>query len=54
MNTTNRSLRARHAVPRALAGALQWRLLLVWIATTLLCAVLAALPTWNWLSGLLN
>lgn len=54
MNMTNRSLRARHAVPRALAGALQWRLLLVWIAATLVCALLAALPVWNWLAGLLN
>lgn len=51
MNTMNRPLRARTAVPRALAGAFQWRLLLVWIAATLLCALLAALPALNWLSA---
>ena len=50
MNTTNRPLRARSAVPHALAGALQWRLLLVWIIATLLCALLGALPVWNWLA----
>lgn len=54
MNTTNRLLRARNAVPRALTGALQWRLLLVWIIATLLCALLGALPVWNWLAGVLN
>ncbi len=54
MNTTNRPLRARTSVPRALAHALQWRLLLVWMAATLLCALLAALPAWNWLASQLN
>ena len=48
MNTTNRPLRARTSVPRALARALQWRLLLVWMAATLLCALLAMLPVWTW------
>ena len=42
MNTTNRPLRARTSVPRALAGALQWRLLLLWIGATLLCALVGA------------
>lgn len=54
MNTTNRPLRARTSVPRALAHALQWRLLLAWMAATLLCALLAALPAWNWLASQLN
>ena len=54
MNTTNRPLRARTSVPRALARALQWRLLLVWMAATLLCALLATLPVWTWLAGQLN
>ena len=54
MNTTNRPLRARTSVPRALAGALQWRLLLLWIGATLLCALVGALPVWNWLASLLD
>ena len=54
MNTINRPLRARTSVPRALTGALQWRLLLLWIAATLLCALVGALPVWNWLASLLD
>ena len=54
MNMTNRPLRARNAVPRALGNALQWRLLLLWIFASLLCALLGALPAWGWLAGLLD
>lgn len=54
MSTLNLPLRARHAVPRALARSLQWRLLLLWIATSLLCALIAAVPVWGWLAGVLN
>jgi len=35
-------------------AALQWRLLLVWLAAVLLPALLLALPIWNTLSELLN
>lgn len=54
MNMTHRPLRARSSVPHALACALQWRLLLLWIGATLLPAVVAALPAWSWLGGLLD
>ena len=54
MNMTNRPLRARSSVPHALAGALQWRLLLLWIGATLLSALIAALPAWGWLGSLLD
>ena len=54
MNMTIRPLRARNAVPRALVAALQWRLLLLWMAAILLCALLATLPVWTWLAGQLN
>lgn len=54
MTLTTRPLRARAAVPRALAAALQWRLLLLWIAASLLCALPAAVPVWKWLAGLLD
>lgn len=54
MNTSIRPLRARTSVPRALAGALQWRLLLLWIVATLSCALIAALPAWGWLGDQLD
>ena len=54
MTITQRPLRARSALPRALAGALQWRLLLLWVLTALCCALLAALPVWSWLGNLLD
>ena len=54
MNMTTRPLRARTALPRALATALQWRLLLLWILTTLLCALVASLPLWSWLGNQLD
>lgn len=54
MNMTTRPLRARTALPRALTTALQWRLLLLWILTTLLCALVAGLPLWSWLGSQLD
>lgn len=54
MNITNRPLRARSALPRALAGALQWRLLLLWVVAALCSSLLATLPAWSWLGGLLD
>lgn len=54
MTTLTRPLPARTAVPRALARALQWRLLLLWILSSLLCALVASLPVWNWLAGQFN
>lgn len=38
----------------SLAAALQWRLWLLFAATSLLCALIAALPAWNWLAEVLN
>ena len=38
----------------SLGRALQWRLWLLFVAASLLCALLAALPAWNWLAGVLN
>lgn len=38
----------------ALGRALQWRLWLLFAAASLLCALLASLPMWNWLAGLSN
>ena len=38
----------------ALLRALQWRLWLLFAAASLLCALIAALPAWNWLAGALN
>lgn len=54
MNMTHRPLRARSSVPHALADALQWRLLLLWIGATLLCTLVATLPAWSWLGTLLD
>lgn len=51
MNTSTRPLRARFAAPRALLSALQWRLLLLWIVTSLLCALVGTLPLWSWLGS---
>ena len=52
--TANPPLRARAALSRALRGALQWRLWLLWIAVTGACALIGALPVWNWLGGVLD
>lgn len=44
------SLPARSALRDGLRGAMQWRLWLLWIGATLACALIAALPAWNWLA----
>lgn len=54
MTTANSPLRVRSAISHALRGAMQWRLWLLWIATTGVCALIGALPFWNWLGGLLD
>lgn len=54
---TNQSLKPmslRRALGKSLDGALQWRLWLLWIAATLLCALVAALPAWAWLGDQFN
>lgn len=38
----------------ALGRALQWRLWLLFAGASLSCALLAGLPVWNWLAGVLN
>lgn len=38
----------------ALGRALQWRLWLLFVAASLLCALVAGLPVFNWLAGLLD
>ena len=38
----------------ALGRALQWRLWLLFVAASLLCALVAGLPAFNWLSGVLD
>ena len=50
-----------HTTPGALATlraslgrALQWRLWLLFVATSLACALLAALPAWIWLAGVFD
>ena len=50
----NTRLPLRRALGKALDGALQWRLWLLWIAATLLCTLIAALPVWTWLSAQLS
>ncbi len=54
MNTANSPLRTRNALSSALRGALQWRLWLLWIAATGLCALVGALPVKNWLGSVLD
>lgn len=53
MNTTT-STSALSVISTALGRALQWRLWLLFAATSLLCALIAALPAWNWLASVLN
>ena len=53
-NANPTSLPMRKALGKALDGAMQWRLWLLWIAATLLSALIAALPLWAWLAGRLN
>jgi hypothetical protein len=38
----------------SLARALQWRLWLLFVAASLLCTLIAALPAWNWLTSVLD
>jgi hypothetical protein len=54
MNTTTSPLRARFALSHALRGALQWRLWLLWIIATGTCALVGALPVWNWLRSIMD
>ena len=55
MSTTHpTSLPVRSALRDGLRGAMQWRLWLLWIAASLACALIAALPAWNWLAAGLN
>ncbi|MDQ3159903.1 MAG: hypothetical protein M3Q51_02650 [Pseudomonadota bacterium] len=54
MNSTNTPLRARTALSHGLRGALQWRLWLLWIIVTGACAVIGAMPLWNWLGEVLD
>ena len=53
-STRPTSLPVRSAIGDGLRGALQWRLWLLWIGASLGCALIAALPTWNWLAEALN
>jgi hypothetical protein len=54
MNTTTSPLRARSALSHALRGALQWRLWLLWILATGVCALIGAMPVWNWLGSVMD
>lgn len=54
MSTTNRNVPIRRILGQALDGAMQWRLWLLWIGASLGCALIAALPAWNWLAAALN
>lgn len=54
MNTTTSPLRARSALSHALRGALQWRLWLLWILATGVCALVGAMPVWNWLGSVMD
>lgn len=54
MNLSIRPLRARAVLLRSLLSAVQWRLLLLWILASLGCALLATLPMWSWLGGVLS
>ena len=54
MTTANTPLRIRTALSHAQRGAMQWRLWLLWIVVTGMCALIGALPVWNWLGGLLD
>ena len=53
MNTTT-SPGAFATLRSSLGRALQWRLWLLFVAASLLCALFATLPLWDWLAGLLN
>ncbi|GHC07375.1 hypothetical protein [Thermomonas carbonis] len=53
-NHLSTSLPVRSALRDGLRGAMQWRLWLLWIGASLGCALIAALPAWNWLAEALN
>ena len=53
-NNLSTSLPVRSALRDGLRGAMQWRLWLLWIGASLGCALIAALPAWNWLADALN
>ena len=57
MNTTTSTGANAKLLPTlrsALGRALQWRLWLLFVAATLLCALVAGLPAFKWLSGVLD
>ena len=54
MSSNNRNVPIRRILGQALDGAVQWRLWLLWIGASLACALIAALPAWNWLAAGLN
>ena len=54
MNTNHFPLRLRSVLAQSLRGALQWRLWLLCIAATLMCALVGALPAWNWLASVFD
>lgn len=56
MNTTPPGAKAAvlPVLRASLGRALQWRLWLLFAAASLACALVAALPAWNWLAGVLN
>ncbi|MEO6155024.1 MAG: hypothetical protein ABIP16_04790, partial [Thermomonas sp.] len=55
MNSANTTpLRASTALSHGLRGALQWRLWLLWIVVTGVCALIGAMPIWTWLGGVLD
>ena len=54
MSTNSRNVPIRRILGQALDGAMQWRLWLLWIGASLACALIAALPAWNWLAAGLN
>ena len=57
MNTTTlpgANARLLPTLRSALGRALQWRLWLLFVAASLLCALVAGLPVFNWLAGVLD
>lgn len=54
MSTNTPNVPFRRILGQALDGAMQWRLWLLWIGASLGCALIAALPAWNWLAASLN
>ena len=53
MNTTT-SFGTFATLRSSLGRAVQWRLWLLFVAASLLCALIAALPAWNWLASVLD